>query len=125
VGDRLVMTTFALDSALETVSAVFLLAAFLYSYRLSKLTKGAEIVALAKPKSFFGAIFISFASLLIMELILLLNGLFFSIPYAEELGRLLIIVTGFSAVFGLYNAVYYYRTAPRKVSASLERKESV
>ncbi|MDH2900919.1 MAG: hypothetical protein PXY39_08090 [archaeon] len=119
------MTTFALDSALEAISAVFLLAALLYAYRLSKLTKGAEIVALAKPKSFFGSILISFASLLVMELMLLLNNLFFSIPYVEELARLLIIVTAFFAVFGLYSAVYYYRTSPTKVSASLERKESV
>ncbi len=118
------MTTFALDSALEAVSAVFLLGALLYAYRLSKLTKGAEIVALAKPKSFFSSILVSFASLLIMEMMLLLNDLFFSIPYLEEVARLLIIVTAFFGVFGLYSAVYYYRTSPRKVSASLEHAES-
>jgi hypothetical protein len=119
------MATSALDSALEAVSAVFLLAAMLYAYKLSTLTKGAEIVALAKPKSFFGSILVSFASLLIMELVLLLDGLFFSIPYVEELARLLTIVTGFFAVFGLYNAVYYYRTSPRRVVSDLERKETV
>jgi hypothetical protein len=118
------LITFALDSALEAVSAVFLLGALLYAYRLSKLTKGAEIVALAKPKSFFGSIFVAFASLLLMELMLLVNALFFSVPYLEEVARLLIIVTAFFGVFGLYSAVYYYRTSPKKVAASLERKES-
>lgn len=105
------------------MSAVFLLAALLYGYRLSRLTKGAEIVALAKPKTFFVSILVSFASLFLMEFLLLLNNLFFSIPYVAELARLLIIVTGFSGVFGLYTAVYYYRTSPRKVSANLARKE--
>jgi hypothetical protein len=112
--------SFALDSALEAVSAVFLLAAFLYSYRLSKLTEGAQIIALAKPKSFFGSIFISFASLLAMELLFLLNDLILTIPFADEIGRLLIIVAGFFAVFGLYNAVFYYRTAPRKAASNIE-----
>jgi hypothetical protein len=119
------MASFALDSALEAVSVVFLLAAFLYSYRLSRLTKGAEIMALAKPRTFFSSILISFASLLAMELILLLDSLFLTIPYEEEIGRAFVIVTGFFAVFGLYNAVYYYRTSPRKVSGSIERKQQV
>jgi hypothetical protein len=117
------LTTFAIDSALEAVSAVFLLAALLYGYRLSRLAKGAEIVALAKPKTFFGSILISFASLFLMQFILLANELFFSIPYAAELAKLLLIVTGFTAVYGLYSALYYYRTSPRKVSASLVQKE--
>jgi hypothetical protein len=106
----------AFDTALETVSVVFLLVAFLYGYRLSRLTKGAEIVALAKPKIFFASILISFASLFFMQLISLSNELFVSVPYMAIVSRSLIIVTALSGVFGLYTAVYYYRTAPRKIA---------
>ncbi len=111
-------TPFAFDSALEAVSVVFLLGAFLYGYRLSRLTKGAEIVALAKPKTFFASILISFASLFFMELVSLVNDLFIAIPYVEVISRILIIITALSGVFGLYTAVYYYRTAPRKIPST-------
>ena len=108
-------TPFAFDSALEAVSVVFLLGAILYGYRLSRLTKGAEIVALARPKTFFASILISFASLFFMQLISLVNDLFIAVPYVEIISRILIIVTALSGVFGLYTAVYYYRIAPRKI----------
>jgi hypothetical protein len=104
----------ALDTALEVISIVFLSGGLLYGYRLSKLTKGAEIVALAKPKTFFASILISFASLLALELVTILSEFFFTLPEMQIIWRVLIIATALSGVFGLYTAVYYYRTSPRR-----------
>lgn len=110
----------ALDTALEVISIVFLVGAFLFSYRLSRLTRGAQIVALAKPKTFFASILVSFASLLAMELVTLVNELFFTVPEMQLVSRSLIIVTALSGVFGLYTAVYYYRTSPRRTLSTSE-----
>lgn len=116
------MSSFALDTALEAVSVVFLLGAFLFSYRLSRLTRGAEIVALAKPKTFFAAILVSFASLFVMELLNFLNDLFLSDPTLEIVSRLLIVAAALSGVFGLYSAVFYYRTSSKKVAVALDQR---
>jgi hypothetical protein len=116
------LSSFALDTALEAVSVVFLLGAFLFSYRLSRLTKGAEIVALAKPKTFFAAILVSFASLFVMELANFENDLFLSIPSFEVVSRLLIVVAALSGVFGLYSAVFYYRTSSKRVALELDQR---
>ncbi|MHB1908795.1 MAG: hypothetical protein ACYCQJ_07970 [Nitrososphaerales archaeon] len=107
------------DSAFEAVAVVFLVAALLYSYKLSILTRNAEIVALNRPKTFFAFIFISFACLLLSQVLIFINETFETVPFAGIISRFLIIATSLSAVVGIYNALYYYRTPSSKTSDKL------
>lgn len=111
-----------IDSAFEAAAVVFLIAALLYSYKLSILTKSAEIVALNRPKTFFALIFISFACLLLSQVLIFVNETFETVPFAGMISRFLIIATALSAVIGIYNALYYYRTPSRKTSDRLDQK---
>ncbi len=115
-GDRIPLSTLAIDAALEAIAVVFLLAAMVYSFRLAGLAKNARILALAKPQEVFRWFIVAFVLLLLSQLLPMVNSLLFAIPYADELSHVLIIATAFAGVVGMYLALYYYRTASQKSS---------
>ncbi len=108
------LSTLAVDSAFEAVSAVFLLAAMIYAYRLYGLTKSAKILALSKPQSVFHWFVLAFVLLFLSQLLPMMNSLMIAIPYVDALSHLLIIATGFCGVVAMYMALYYYRKASKK-----------
>src|SRR5579875_3654520 len=108
----------AIDSSFETVSVVFLIAAMIYSYKLSRLAKDAEIIALGKPKTVFNLMLIAFFSLFLSQFLSMANDVFYAVPYVDEISQILIIVTAFTSVVGIYTALYYYRTSPGRLQTT-------
>ena len=104
----------AIDSSLEVVAIVFLLAAMTYSMKLIQLTANAQIVAISKPKTVFRLMSFAFASLLMSPLFGLVSDLWRTLPFVHEVQDILLILTAFFSTTAIYTALYFYRTPPEK-----------
>ncbi|MDA4130293.1 MAG: hypothetical protein OK457_05945 [Thaumarchaeota archaeon] len=108
----------AIDSSLEVVAVVFLLAAMAYSLRLIQLTANAQIVAISKPKTVFRLMSFAFASLLLSPIFGLISDLWRTLPLVHEVQNLLLILTAFFSTTAIYTALYFYRTPPEKAKTA-------
>ena len=107
----------AIDSSLEVVAVVFLLAAMTYSLKLIQLTGNAQIVAISKPKTVFRLMSFAFASLLLSPVFGLVSSLWHPLPLVNEVQDILLILTAFFSTTAIYTALYFYRTPPDKAKS--------
>ncbi|MFI5421762.1 MAG: hypothetical protein ACHQ1H_12405 [Nitrososphaerales archaeon] len=107
----------AIDSSLEVVAVVFLLAAMAYSMKLIQLTANAQIVAISKPKTVFRLMTFAFASLLLSPIFGLVSDLWRTLPLIHEVQDILLILTAFFSTTAIYTALYFYRTPPEKAKS--------
>jgi hypothetical protein len=107
----------AIDSSLEVVAVVFLLAAMAYSMKLIQLTANAQIVAISKPKTVFRLMSFAFASLLMSPVFGLVSDLWRTLPLVHEVQDILLILTAFFSTTAIYTALYFYRTPPEKAKS--------
>jgi hypothetical protein len=112
----------AVVPALEMVAVVFLLASVFFVVKMLDITKGAEIVAINKPKTVMRLLAATFIVLFFSSFFGLLNGLFFSVPYLAEIQQVMVILAGLFGVVAIYTAVYFYRTSPAKIQASIKEQ---
>lgn len=112
----------ALNSSLEMVAVVFLIASVIYLLRMVGVTKDAKILAVHNPKMVILMLTASFSSLLLSSLAGLVNGLFIAVPYLSEIQLILIILTAFFSVVAIYNGLYFYRTSPEKVLSKIQKE---
>jgi hypothetical protein len=112
----------AIDPALEMVAVVFMVASVFFVVRMLDITKGAEIVAIHKPKTVMLLLGATFVALFFSSFFGLLNGLFFRVPYLAEIQQVMVILAGLFGVVAIYTAVYFYRTAPERIQASIKER---
>jgi hypothetical protein len=110
----------AIIAALEMVAVVFLLASVFFVVKMLNITKGAEIVAINKPKTVMRLLAATFIVLFFSSFFGLLNGLLFAVPYLVEIQQVMVILAGLFGVVAIYTAVYFYRTSPTKIQSSIK-----